>query len=181
MLSSSWDGRPFTHNRHGPKRGGAVPLSGERELGPHLTQCSLGRGLSLYQVASWSIQPFGHNKHGPKIGKGLCPFGEGAGSPSNTMWPGWGLPPYRVVSWCIQPFGHNRPPHCSAEKWRTCLQSNVQQAGTVATASFYNKYSSLTLTPWSTSRQLSDWRNVNHLLLANWHHQWLNANCVCIH
>ena len=31
------------------------------ELGPHLTQCGLGRGLPPYQVASWSIQPFGHN------------------------------------------------------------------------------------------------------------------------
>jgi len=30
-------------------------------LGPHLTQCGLGRGLHLYQVASWSIQPCGHN------------------------------------------------------------------------------------------------------------------------
>jgi len=30
-------------------------------LGPHLTQCGLGRGLPLYQVTSWSIQPFGHN------------------------------------------------------------------------------------------------------------------------
>jgi len=30
-------------------------------LGHHLTQCGLGQGLSLYQVASWSIQPFGHN------------------------------------------------------------------------------------------------------------------------
>jgi len=28
------------------------------ELGPHLTQCGLGRGLSPYQVASSSIQPF---------------------------------------------------------------------------------------------------------------------------
>jgi len=34
------------------KWGGAVPLSVE-ELGPHLTQCRLGRGLlPLYQVAS---------------------------------------------------------------------------------------------------------------------------------
>jgi len=32
-----------------------------RELGPHLTQCRLGRGLPPYQMASWSIQPFGHN------------------------------------------------------------------------------------------------------------------------
>jgi len=34
------------------------------------------------------MQPFGHNRYGPKIG-GLCPFGGGgAGSQSNTMWPG---------------------------------------------------------------------------------------------
>ena len=29
------------HNRHGPKRGGAVPFS-QGELGPRLTQCRLG-------------------------------------------------------------------------------------------------------------------------------------------
>jgi len=38
-----------------------------RELGPHLTQCGLGRGLPPYQMLSWSIQPFGHNRHGPRI------------------------------------------------------------------------------------------------------------------
>jgi len=26
VLSSSWDGRPFGHNRHGPKMGGCAPL-----------------------------------------------------------------------------------------------------------------------------------------------------------
>jgi len=31
---------------------GALPPFGEGELGPHLTQCRLGRGLSSYQVAS---------------------------------------------------------------------------------------------------------------------------------
>jgi len=46
---------------------GCAPL-GERELGPHLTQCRLGRGLPPYQVVSRSIQPFGHNKHGARIG-----------------------------------------------------------------------------------------------------------------
>jgi len=45
------------HNRHGPKMGRGC-CGG---LGPHLTQCGLGRGLPLHQVASWSIQPFGHN------------------------------------------------------------------------------------------------------------------------
>jgi len=82
---------------------GAVPLFGE--LGPHVTQCGVGRGLPPYQVVSWSIQPFGHNRHGPKIGGGLCPFFRGAGSPSSTMWPGRGLPPYQVASWFIQPYG----------------------------------------------------------------------------
>ena len=34
------------------------------------------------------MQPFGRNGYGPKIG-GLCHFGGGgAGSLSNTMWPG---------------------------------------------------------------------------------------------
>ena len=30
----------------------------------------------------------GHNRHGPKRGGLLCPIRGGAGSPSNTMWPG---------------------------------------------------------------------------------------------
>jgi len=34
------------------KVGAAVPLSGGGELGLHLTQCGLGRGLPMYQVAS---------------------------------------------------------------------------------------------------------------------------------
>jgi len=37
-----------------------VPLFME-ELGLHLTQCGLGRGLPPCQVSSWSIQPFGYN------------------------------------------------------------------------------------------------------------------------
>ena len=78
------------HNRHGPKRVGeaAVPLSRGRELGPRLTQCGLGWGLLPYEVASLSIQPFGHNRHGRKLGVPPGFGGEGAGSPSNTMWPG---------------------------------------------------------------------------------------------
>jgi len=34
------------HNRHQPKRGGAVPLSQWRELGIRLTQCGMGREVS---------------------------------------------------------------------------------------------------------------------------------------
>jgi len=62
VLSNSWDGRPFGHNRHGPKIGGegCAPF-GRGELGPHLTQCGQGRGLHACQVSFWSVQPFGHN------------------------------------------------------------------------------------------------------------------------
>jgi len=31
------------------------------EVGPHLTQCGLGRGLPPRQVSSSSVQPFSHN------------------------------------------------------------------------------------------------------------------------
>ena len=71
----------------GRKLGNCAPL-GEWELGPHLTQCRLGRGIPPYQMASWYIQPFGHNRHGPKIG-GSAPFlGRGARSPYSTKSPG---------------------------------------------------------------------------------------------
>ena len=53
------DGRPC-QSKVGRKVGTAVPIS-VRELGPHLTQCGLCRGISPYQVASCSIQPFSHN------------------------------------------------------------------------------------------------------------------------
>jgi len=49
------------HNRHGPKKGGCyAPFAGD--LGPRLTQCGLGRGLLMYQVASSSIQPIDMNR-----------------------------------------------------------------------------------------------------------------------
>jgi len=47
VLSSSSDGQPFRHNRHGPKIWWLCPLWGE--LDPHVTQCGLGRGLPSYQ------------------------------------------------------------------------------------------------------------------------------------
>ena len=34
------------------------------------------------------MQPFGRNRYGPKIGGAVPIWGRGAGSPSNTMWPG---------------------------------------------------------------------------------------------
>jgi len=51
-LSSCSDGRPFGHNTHGPKSVGLLCPFPWGELGPHLTQCGLDRGLSLHQVAS---------------------------------------------------------------------------------------------------------------------------------
>jgi len=41
----------FGHNGHWPTNGGSAPL-GEGELGPRLTQCSVGRDLSPRQVVS---------------------------------------------------------------------------------------------------------------------------------
>ena len=65
LSSNSWDGRPFGHNRYGPKREGLCPFW-EGGLGPHLTQCGWGRGLSPRQVSVWytsslQLQPFVHN------------------------------------------------------------------------------------------------------------------------
>ena len=168
VLSSSWDGRLFGHNRHWLEIGGCVPLGDGAELGPHLTRCGLGRGLPSYQVPSWFIQPFGHSSHGPKSGRlcmalfrgrwvpistisdgsrptsspsdilihpalwpqwtwaenwGIVPpffWGGGAGSPSNTMWPG-PTPIFHAKFhfWFIQPFRHNTPmlqTHISTER-----------------------------------------------------------------
>ena len=44
------------------------------KLGPHLTQCGLGLGLSPYQVATSSIQPFGHNTWAKKWAAAVPPF-----------------------------------------------------------------------------------------------------------
>ena len=69
----------------GQKLKGCDPFLEEGELGPHLAQCDLGRGLPPCQVASWSIQPFGHNRHWPKSGDSARFSGTGAGSPSNSL------------------------------------------------------------------------------------------------
>jgi len=70
--------RLFGRNRDGPKIGkGLRTLLGKGELGPHLTQCFLSRGLPPFQVAFGSMSLIGHNRHGPKIGEGLRPlYGE---------------------------------------------------------------------------------------------------------
>jgi len=65
----------------GQKLGGLCPFRGG-ELGPHLTQCRVVRGLPKYQVAS--MQPFGHDRRGPKIG-GSDPFREEGLGPHLTQ------------------------------------------------------------------------------------------------
>jgi len=102
-LSSSWDGRPRPQRTWAEKRGAAVPLS-RGKLGPRLSQCGLGRGLLPYQMASGSIQPFGHNGHDPKLAD-CAPLG-GAGSPSNTTWPGskaTSLPSFTLIHPTVRP------------------------------------------------------------------------------
>jgi len=72
---------PAGHNRHGPKiaEGGAVPLLAGGELGPHVTQCRLSRGLYL------------HTKWYPDASSCLATtdmgqkLGGGPGSPSNKV------------------------------------------------------------------------------------------------
>ena len=78
------------------------------KLGHHATQCGMGRGLPLYQVASLSMQPFGHNTC-TKIGRVVPPFlGEGErGTHLTQCHLGQGLPLHQVASQPIQPFGHN--------------------------------------------------------------------------
>jgi len=70
------------------EKGAAVPLSGGGDLGPHLTQCGLGRG---YLRTKWHLGPSSRlattDGHGPKIGEGAVPLLGGNGSPSNTSWP----------------------------------------------------------------------------------------------
>jgi len=49
---------PFGLSTRVSPRGGGCCAAFGRELGPHLTQCGLGRGLPLHQVASSYIQLF---------------------------------------------------------------------------------------------------------------------------
>jgi len=60
VLSSSWHGQPFGHNRHGLKIEGCAPL-GRGAGSPSNTMWPAGSRSSPRQVSSWSIQPFGQN------------------------------------------------------------------------------------------------------------------------
>ena len=120
---ASWSIQPFGHNRHGLKTGGCVLFLGVG-LGPHLTQCRLGRGLPPYQVASWSNHPFGHNRHGMKIG----------GCATLAMWPGPrhnSMPIFILVHPTIWPQYTNVTDRQTDRQWtdstgRTVLQTVTQ-------------------------------------------------------
>jgi len=65
VLSSSWDGRPFGHNRHGPKIGGAVPLwvgaaFPSNTTSPGLRPTSVPSGILIYP-AVWPQQTWAEN------------------------------------------------------------------------------------------------------------------------
>jgi len=85
VLSSSWDRRPFGLSKYQPKIGGLCPFLRE-ELGPDLTQCGLGEGLSPYQVASLFTSHLAITDMGQKSGS--VPLWGELGPPSNTVSPG---------------------------------------------------------------------------------------------
>jgi len=92
---ASWSIQSFGHSTsvHGPKSRRAACcrapafFGGGRLMGPHITQCRLGRGLRTSST-KWHRKFLIHLAVWPQPTKwGLCRFG-GARSPSNTMWPG---------------------------------------------------------------------------------------------
>jgi len=79
-------GRPFGHNRHGPKigGGGSTPFWVWGAGSPCNTMWP-GPRPTFVPSGILIVQPFGNNRHGPKIG-GLCLlFGDGSWVPSNRM------------------------------------------------------------------------------------------------
>jgi len=107
VLSAPEMGDRFVTIGIGRKLMRLCPFSLGRALGPHVTQCGLGRGVPLYQVASWSIQPFGYDRDLQKNAPSFLEGEMGLHLPQCGL--GRDLPPYQVASWSIQPFGHNTP------------------------------------------------------------------------
>jgi len=73
------------------------------------------------------------------------------------------------------------PGHCPADRWRTRLRSDIWREATVVRAWRYNKYLSLTLTPWLTSVKLVICQPLRNSLLLDWCSQWLQfcAQAFC--
>jgi len=108
VLSSSWDGRPFGHNRHGPKFGGLWPFGGggagsqSNTMLPVTRPTSLSSGILIHpavwpqqiQAKTWGLCPSGEMELGPHLIQ--CCLAES-------------YLHAKVSSWSIQPFGHNTP------------------------------------------------------------------------
>jgi len=85
VLSSSWDGWPFGHNRHGPKIEVCSPFWGGGQLRPHLAQCGLGRGLNLRtKLHLYPPSRLATTDMGRKLG-GCAPLGEREPGPHLTQ------------------------------------------------------------------------------------------------
>jgi len=107
VLSTSWDGRPFGHNRHGPKIGGLCPFweggaGSPSNMWAGLRPTSLPSGILIHPAVLATTDM------GRKLG-GCAPLREEVLGPHLTQCgQGRGLPPCQVSYWSIQPFGHNR-------------------------------------------------------------------------
>ena len=140
----------------GQKVGGccAPPLF-EGELGPHLTQCRLGRGLRGFTTMryinlrftylltiKWHLDPSSHlatTYMGQRLG--YAPLAEGVlGSHLTQCGQGRGLPPCQVSSSYIQPFGYNTPTYYiqDTEDRQTGVQTDN---GTIASGEPFYKQS----------------------------------------
>ena len=89
----SWCMQPFDHNRHGPKSGGAVPIfffffGGGLAGSPLNTMSPRPRPIPSYQMASYPSSRLPTTDMGRKLGCVPLLTEGGAGSPSNTVWPG---------------------------------------------------------------------------------------------
>jgi len=93
--------------------------------------------VKAYLPTEWHLDPSSHlatTDMGRKLG--VCPCGEGgAGSPSNTMWPGPRPTWCQVSSRSVQPFGHNTPTLLTGQDrqrsdsiGRTVLQTVAQKS-----------------------------------------------------
>jgi len=128
VLSSSWDGPRFGHNKHRPKIDGAVPLLGggagslcsTLRPGPRPTFIPSG---TLIHPAVWPPQIWAEN-----WGTGAVPpFGGELGPHLVQCGLFRSLPPYQVASWSMQLFGHNR--NGPKIGWGLCLLFGEGRAG----------------------------------------------------
>ena len=139
MLSSSWDGRPFGHNRHGPKIGGCAPFGGAGSpcntmwLGPRPTFMP---SFILIHTAVWLQWTWtaDYTDAGQTCARKfrmcglLCPFPRGElDSYLTECGQGRGLPPCQVSSWSVQPFGHSAPTSQTDRKRTDSIGQTVLQ------------------------------------------------------